>query len=194
RFLEEWWEKGADVMSSILLEKKNQIAYVTVNREHALNSFDYETLCNLQEVIHHLHFDENTQVVIFTGAGHKAFSAGADLKERKSLTESEVRRNVKAIRDVFNMIVSLPQPAIAAVNCYAFGGGFVLMHAYRCKRARGRVKRDICKTSWARSNGVDGRRRLCRLIRMITEKYVIFKSPKILAREALDLGSVFHFV
>lgn len=181
-------------MSSILLEKKNQIAYVTVNREHALNSFDYETLCNLQEVIHHLHFDENTQVVIFTGAGHKAFSAGADLKERKSLTESEVRRNVKAIRDVFNMIVSLPQPAIAAVNGYAFGGGFELMLACDFSIATRGVMMGLTETSWAIIPGAGGTQRLPRLIGEMKAKELIFTARKISAEEALDLGIVLQVV
>ena len=82
--------------------KKNQIAYVTINRPDVLNCFDYETLRELAEVVDKLELDPEVDVVIFTGAGEKAFSAGADLKERKTLTQLEVRRNVKAIRDVFN--------------------------------------------------------------------------------------------
>lgn len=116
-------------MSTVLYTKENNIAYVTINREKALNCFNYETLKRLQEVTDEISIDPEVKVVIFTGAGEKAFSAGADLKERKTLTETEVRRNVKAIRDVFNSIAALPQPTIAAVNGYALGGGFELMIA-----------------------------------------------------------------
>lgn len=108
-------------MSKVIYKVINQIGYITVNRPDVLNCFDYETLCELQEVIDAVYYDGDIRVVIFTGAGEKAFSAGADLKERKSLNDTEVRRNVKAIRDVFNSIAGLPQPTMAAVNGYALG-------------------------------------------------------------------------
>ena len=65
-------------MTNILLEKKNGIAYVTINREEALNCFNYDSLRELQEVTDKLGLDTEVNVVIFTGAGDKAFSAGAD--------------------------------------------------------------------------------------------------------------------
>lgn len=108
-------------MSTVIYEVNNQIGYITVDRPEVLNCFDYETLSELKEVIDAVHLDGDIRVVIFTGAGEKAFSAGADLKERKSLNDSEVRRNVKMIRDVFASIAELPQPTIAAVNGYALG-------------------------------------------------------------------------
>ncbi|MFL6554955.1 MAG: enoyl-CoA hydratase-related protein, partial [Bacillus sp. (in: firmicutes)] len=103
-------------MGNVLYEVKGHIGYVTVNRPDVLNCFNYDTLRELQEAVDSIHVNPEVRVVIFTGAGPKAFSAGADLKERKTLNESEVRRNVKAIRDLFNSIASLPQPTIAAVN------------------------------------------------------------------------------
>lgn len=110
-------------MSNVIYKVENHIGYITVNRPDVLNCFDYVTLIELQEVINKVYTDGDIRVVIFTGAGEKAFSAGADLKERKTLNEAEVRRNVKAIRDVFNSIAGLPQPTIAAVNGYALGEG-----------------------------------------------------------------------
>ena len=111
-------------MKMISYRIENYIAYITVNRPEVLNCFNYETLSELQQVVDNLHIADNVHAVIFTGAGEKAFSAGADLKERKTLTTQEVRRNVRAIRDVFNSIANLPQPTIAAVNGHALGGGF----------------------------------------------------------------------
>ncbi|HZW84002.1 MAG TPA: enoyl-CoA hydratase-related protein, partial [Candidatus Deferrimicrobium sp.] len=109
-------------MKNILLQVKNHIAYVTLNRPDVLNCFNFETLVELGEVVDHIKHHQDVRVVIFTGAGEKAFSAGADLKERKNLPESDVRRNVKEIRDVFQAIAELPQPTIAAINGFAFGG------------------------------------------------------------------------
>ena len=97
-------------MSKVLYKVEENIAYVVINRPDVLNCFDYETLQQLAEVVNLIEMDPEVRVAIFTGAGEKAFSAGADLKERKTLSEKEVRRNVKAIRDVFNSIALLPQP------------------------------------------------------------------------------------
>ena len=91
-------------MSKVLYKLEEHIAYVTINRPDVLNCFDYDTLQQLEEVVHLIEMDPDVRVAIFTGSGEKAFSAGADLKERKTLSEQEVRRNVKAIREVFHHI------------------------------------------------------------------------------------------
>ena len=93
-------------MAMISYKIENYIAYITINRSEVLNCFNYEALSELQNVVDGSNTAENVHIVIFTGAGDKAFSAGADLKERKTLNDQEVRRNVKAIRDVFNSIAS----------------------------------------------------------------------------------------
>lgn len=90
-------------MANVLLEKKNHIGYVTLHRPEVMNCFDYATLCQLGEAVERIHLDRDIRVVIFTGAGDKAFSAGADLKERKMLNEMEVRRNVKKFA-MFSML------------------------------------------------------------------------------------------
>ena len=91
---------------NVLFEVRDHIGYVTINRPEVLNVFDYSTLVSLENIVDHIQFNSEVRVVIFTGAGEKAFSAGADLKERKSLTEAETRRNVKKIRDVFDKIAN----------------------------------------------------------------------------------------
>ncbi|MDV6378694.1 enoyl-CoA hydratase-related protein [Sporosarcina sp. GW1-11] len=181
-------------MKSILLEKKNQIAYVTINRAEALNCFNYSALVELQEVVNALHIDPEVRVVIFTGAGKKAFSAGADLKERKTLNESEVRRNVKAIRDVFNSIAELPQPTIAAVNGHALGGGFELMLACDFAIATTNATLGLTETSWAIIPGAGGTQRLPRLVGEMKAKELIFTAKRLKASEALELGIVLKVV
>ncbi|KKB41155.1 Enoyl-CoA hydratase [Bacillus thermotolerans] len=182
--------KGEKIMSTILFEKSNNIAYVTVNRPEALNCFDYPTLRRLQEVVDELAIDPEVRVVIFTGAGEKAFSAGADLKERKTLNETEVRRNVKAIRDVFNSIAALPQPTIAAVNGYALGGGFELMLACDFPIAAEGVKMGLTETSWAIIPGAGGTQRLPRLVGPMKAKEMIFTAKRFTAEEGLELGVI----
>lgn len=181
-------------MMNILLRKENNIAYITINREEALNCFNYETLHQLQQVVDVISIDPEVKVIIFTGAGDRSFSAGADLKERKTLKESEVRRNVKAIRDVFNSIANLPQPTIAAVNGYAFGGGFELMIACDFSIAAEGVKMGLTETSWAIIPGAGGTQRLPRLVGEMRAKELIFTARKFTAEEGVQLGVVLKVV
>ncbi|MDM5357429.1 enoyl-CoA hydratase-related protein [Peribacillus sp. ACCC06369] len=181
-------------MSKVIYKVVNQIGYVTVNRPDVLNCFDYETLSELQEVIDAVYTDGDIRVVIFTGAGEKAFSAGADLKERKALNDAEVRRNVKAIRDVFNSIAGLPQPTIAAVNGYALGGGFEWMLSCDFAIAAEGVSLGLTETSWAIIPGAGGTQRLPRLIGEMKAKELIFTAKKLTAEEACQLGILLKVV
>lgn len=181
-------------MENVLFKVENHIGYVTVNRPHVLNCFNYDTLFELQEIVNGISYNKDVHVVIFTGAGDKAFSAGADLKERKTLSDTEVRRNVKAIRDVFNCISLLPQPTIAAVNGYALGGGFEWLLACDFAIAVEGVSMGLTETSWAIIPGAGGTQRLPRLIGETKAKEMIFTAKKISAEEALDLGIILKVV
>ncbi|MGE6377485.1 enoyl-CoA hydratase-related protein [Peribacillus muralis] len=181
-------------MSNVIYEMNNQIGYITVNRPEVLNCFDYETLSELQKVIDGIYLDSDIRVVIFTGAGEKAFSAGADLKERKSLNDGEVRRNVKLIRDVFTSIAGLPQPTIAAVNGYALGGGFEWLLSCDFAIAAEGVSLGLTETSWAIIPGAGGTQRLPRLIGEMKAKELIFTAKKLTAEEALQLGILLEVV
>ncbi|AZU63416.1 enoyl-CoA hydratase-related protein [Neobacillus mesonae] len=181
-------------MENVLFHVENHIGYVTVNRPEVLNCFNYDTLHELQEVVTDISLNPDVHVVIFTGAGEKAFSAGADLKERKTLNETEVRRNVKAIRDVFNSIAQLPQPTIAAVNGYALGGGFEWLLSCDFTIAVEGVSMGLTETSWAIIPGAGGTQRLPRLVGETKAKELIFTAKKITAEEARDLGIVLKVV
>ena len=175
-------------MSKVLYSVENHIAFVTINRPDVLNCFDFETLQQLAQVVNQIELDPEVRVAIFTGAGEKAFSAGADLKERKTLTQEEVRRNVKAIRDVFNHIAELPQPTIAAINGYAFGGGFELILACDFAIAVPEAKVGLTETSWGIIPGAGGTQRLPRLIGEMKAKELILTAKKLTAQEAYDWG------
>lgn len=175
-------------MGNILYEEKDKIAYVTLNRPTSLNTFDYQTLIELNEVVENIHLNKKVRGVIFTGAGDKAFSAGADLKERKTLGEQEVRRNVKKIRDCFNAVYQLNQPTIAAVNGYAFGGGFELMLACDFRIALSSAQMGLTELNWAIIPGAGGTQRLPRLIGESRAKELILTGRKITATQAEIYG------
>jgi enoyl-CoA hydratase/carnithine racemase len=175
-------------MEKVKYYQENNLAYITINRPDALNCFDYETLKNLRDVIEDIHINKDVRVVIITGAGEKAFSAGADLKERKHLNETEVKRNVKAIRDVFSAIEALPQPTIAAINGYALGGGFELALACDFRLAVPEAKMGLTEVSWAIIPGAGGTQRLPRLIGPSKATELILTAKSVNADEALSLG------
>lgn len=173
---------------AILFEVKDHIAYVTLNRPEVLNCFNYPTLQHLGEIVDEIHQDQNVRVVIFTGAGEKAFSAGADLKERRTLSEADVKRNVRKIRDVFSAIEALPQPTIAAINGHAFGGGFELALACDLRVSVETASMGLTELSWAIIPGAGGTQRLPRLIGQAKALELILTAKKLSAHEAQQYG------
>ncbi|WP_170006573.1 enoyl-CoA hydratase-related protein [Bacillus fonticola] len=179
-------------MSSILVNKQDGVAWVTINRPEQMNCFQYETLCTLEEEVNSLAADASVHVVCFTGAGDKAFSTGADLKERRTLTEDQVRRNVRTISRVFQRVAELPQVTIAMVNGYAFGGGFELMLACDFRFAAEEATMGLTEVGWGIIPGAGGTQRLPRLIGEAKAKELIFTAKRMEAQEAKQLGIVEH--
>ncbi|GGC99420.1 putative enoyl-CoA hydratase/isomerase YngF [Thalassobacillus devorans] len=177
-------------MGKVLFEKDGHLGRITINRSDQLNCFDYETLVLLGEIVESLQADKEVRAVIITGAGEKAFSAGADLKERRTLSEKEVRRNVRAIREVFTAIEELPQPTIAAINGYALGGGLELALACDFRYAVSGAVMGLTEVSWAIIPGAGGTQRLSRLVGTSRAKELILTARKIDAEKALDIGLV----
>jgi len=175
-------------LAAVRLDIQNQIAVVTLNRPETLNALNFGMLEELERTVERLRYDRNVRIVIFTGAGEKAFSAGADLKERKNLTDDEVRRNVNKTRTLFQRISELPKPTIAAVNGYAFGGGFELMLACDLRIAAKTAVMGLTETSLAIIPGAGGTQRLPRLIGEARAKELIFAARKITAEEAYLYG------
>jgi methylglutaconyl-CoA hydratase len=109
---------------TILLNKmENGIVMITLNRPEAANALSVQMLEDLHDAIITCKYDRSVRCIIITGAGEKAFCAGADLKERAGMDPTKVRRTVSLIRENINSLESLPQPVIAAINGVAFGGG-----------------------------------------------------------------------
>ncbi len=177
-------------MSKIELSVQDNIGYVTLNREEAMNAFNYETLCELASVVESIRTNSDIRVVVFRGAGDKAFSVGADLKERKTLSEQDVRRNVYKIGEVFSAIERLPQPTIAAMNGYAFGGGMELALACDFRIAVREAIMGLTETSLAIIPGAGGTQRLPRLIGEAKAMELILTAKRMSADEAREYGVV----
>ncbi|MFB4165864.1 enoyl-CoA hydratase-related protein [Alteribacillus sp. JSM 102045] len=181
-------------MSKVLFEKEGHLGIITINRSDRLNCFDFETLIQLEEVLEEIKLDQKTRALIITGSGEKAFSAGADLKERSTLSEKEIRRNVSKIRDVFTTIDNLPQPTIAAINGYALGGGLELALVCDFRYAVPQAQLGLTEVSWAIIPGAGGTQRLSRLIGPSRAKELIFTARRIDAAKALEIGLINEMV
>lgn len=107
----------------LLSEIKDQVAVLTLNRPEKMNSLNFALLHALRDEIAAIRFNPVIRVVVITGAGEKAFCAGADLKERATLSPVQVKEFIFSIRDLFTSIEQLPKPVIVAVNGIALGGG-----------------------------------------------------------------------
>src|SRR3972149_8653009 len=108
---------------TLIYEKKDSIAYVTLNRPQALNVYNIQMRDDLYEVLSAIRDDSEVRVSIFKGAGEKAFCAGADLSEFLSAPSPIIARQVRFSRDVWSLFLGLPQPLIAAVRGFVLGSG-----------------------------------------------------------------------
>jgi enoyl-CoA hydratase/carnithine racemase len=171
-------------------EKSDHVALITLNRPEVMNSFNFAMLDALRAEIEALRFDADTRVVIITGAGEKAFCAGADLKERASLTPVEVKRFIFTIRNLFTAIEQLPKPVIAAVNGVALGGGTELALACDLRLASRTASMGLTETRLAIIPGAGGTQRLPRLVGRGKAKELIFTGRRVDAPEALSIGLV----
>ncbi|NRR21607.1 MULTISPECIES: enoyl-CoA hydratase-related protein [Brevibacillus] len=175
---------------SVRFEREGHIGLITLNRPDELNALNYNTLERLGNLIEQVRLDAKEIRVVIVKAEGRAFSAGADLKERRTLTEQQVRRNVRKIRDVFTALERLPQPTIAMINGFAFGGGFELALACDFRYAVADAKMGLTEVSLGIIPGAGGTQRLSRLIGPSKAKELILTARRIQAEEAYQIGFV----
>jgi enoyl-CoA hydratase/carnithine racemase len=175
---------------AITLQREEQVGILTIERPDVHNCLNLETVQMLRQQVSQLSADRDVRVVIVTGAGDKAFCAGADLKERRTMSESQVRVFIRAIRDAFSELERLPQPVIAAINGAAFGGGTELALACDLRVMSETAQMGLTETSLGIIPGAGGTQRLPRLVGKGKAKELIFTARRITAREALAIGLV----
>jgi enoyl-CoA hydratase/carnithine racemase len=175
----------------VLCDVADGIATLTLNRPDAMNAFSVAMLDAMGRRVADLRFDPAVRVLIITGAG-KAFSAGADLKERAGMTPEQVKGFLFNIRRLMDDIEQFPKPVIAAVNGVALGGGLELALASDIRVASQSALIGLTETRLAIIPGAGGTQRLPRLIGKGQAMEMIFTGRRIDAREALRIGLVNH--
>jgi enoyl-CoA hydratase len=175
-------------LEAIRYEQKGNLAFVTLDRPGAMNAFNYDMLVELGQITESIRINPDIRVVVFTGSGDRAFSVGADLKERKTLTDLQVKRNLYKIGEVFSAIENLSQPTIAMMNGFAFGGGMELALACDFRIAADTALMGLTETGLAIIPGAGGTQRLPRLIGEAKALELILTARRLSAVEALDYG------
>jgi len=184
-------EAAAEGPQSLLIEKREDgILVVTINRPDRRNALDRHTLAAGRQLIRDILYDRSARVLIVTGAGDKAFCAGADLKEREGMTMDQVRQYIRYIRDTFTEIENLPIPVIAAINGFALGGGLELALACDIRIAAPNATLALNETSLGIIPGGGGTVRLPRLVGKGVAKELILTARWVDAQEAMRIGLV----
>jgi enoyl-CoA hydratase len=166
------------------------IAVITMNRPHALNAFNSEQLDLLGAAFHTLGQNRTVRVVILTGAGDRAFAAGADIKEMIHLTPAEGLAFGRKGQALTSAVDRLPQPVIAAVNGYAFGGGCELAIACDIRLASKNARFAQPEVSLGIPPGWGGTQRLPRLVGPGFAAEMIYTGRQVDAEEAFRFGLV----
>ena len=177
-------------LKNIILEKEEHLAIVTINRPKALNALNSDTLKDLDVVLDDLEKDSNIYSVILTGAGEKAFVAGADISEMKDLSEEEGKNFGLLGNKVFRRLEKLDKPVIAAISGFALGGGCELAMACDIRIASEKAKFAQPEAGLGITPGFGGTQRLPRLVGEGKAKELIYTCAMVKADEALRIGLV----
>lgn len=177
-------------MNNILVEKKDKIAVVTINRPKALNALNSETLGEIEQVVLELEKDDEVRVVILTGSGEKAFVAGADIAEMSTLNTVEAYDFGKRGQGVFTLIENSSKPYIAAVNGFALGGGLELSLSCDFRIASDNAKFAIPEVTLGVIPGFGGTQRLPKIVGLGRAKEMLTTGAMISAEQADKWGLV----
>jgi len=177
-------------LENLLYEKKGAIAYITLNRPKVLNALNKATIAELTAAFGDSRDDSAVRGVIFTGAGDKAFAAGADVSEVVNDTPLEAEEKIRSGQALTTLIENLGKPVIAAVNGFALGGGCELAMACTIRLAAETAKFGQPEVKLGIMPGYGGTQRLPRLIGKGRALQLILSGDIISAQEAYRIGLV----
>jgi enoyl-CoA hydratase len=173
----------------ILTEVADAIGILTINRPKVLNALDVPTLLDLERAFGQLEADSSVRVVIFTGAGEKAFVAGgdiADLSSRQGLRHYQEFAEV--VHRVFRRVEACDKPTIAAVNGYALGGGTELILATDIRILAATARVGLPEITLGLFPGAGGTQRIMRQMSPCRAKEIMFTGEHVSAEEAVAIG------
>ena len=181
-------------VENVLYEKRNGIGYVTVNRPTVLNALNTPTWTDIRTAFEDARDDTAVHGVILTGAGNKAFIAGADISELAHATALDAERSSRFGQEVLDLIENLGKPVIAAVNGFALGGGCETAMACTIRIAVDTAKFGQPEVTLGLIPGGGGTQRLPRLVGKGRALQLILSAEMISAQEAYRIGLVNEIV
>lgn len=176
--------------TGVTVERRGALAIWTLSRPERMNALSRSAVRELGRLAREAAGDRTLRAVILTGAGDRAFCAGADLKERRSMDEEDVRDFLPLYRASFGAIDRLPMPVIAAINGVAFGGGLELALACDFRVMAADTKIGLTETSLGIIPGAGGTQRITRIVGEAKAKELIVFARRLDAETALSLGIV----
>lgn len=177
---------------NILTEEKNGVLYLTINREDKLNALNYATLEEIKSIFEEVADNKSIKAVIITGAGEKAFVAGADIREIADLNEVNARKFAENGQEIFAMIENYHKPVVAVTNGFTLGGGCELAMACHMRVASANAKFGQPEVNLGIIPGYGGTQRLTHLIGRGKANELMMTGDMVDANEALRLGLVNH--
>lgn len=166
------------------------IAYVTLNRPQALNAFSVQMRDDLYEILSAIKDDDEVRVVVFKGAGDKAFCAGADLKEFLSAPSTVKARRIRAVRDLWRLFLSIPQPLIGALHGYVLGSGIEIALFCDLRVAADDVIFGLPEVGLGILPAAGGTQTLPRIMGMAGALDMLLTGRRLNGQEALQMGLV----
>lgn len=179
---------------TIIYEVKNGVGYIVINRPKALNALNQTVLQELDRAIDMVEKDKEAKVVIISGAGGKAFVAGADIGAMQYMTAEEAYDFARGAQIIFNRIQDMPKIVIAAVDGFALGGGCELALACDIRVASAKSQIGIPEVTLGVFPGFAGTQRLPRLVGTGIAKEMLATARKVPAEEAKAIGLVNYVV
>ncbi|HSE83432.1 MAG TPA: enoyl-CoA hydratase-related protein [Thermodesulfobacteriota bacterium] len=176
---------------NIVYEREsNDIGTLTINRPKVLNALNWKTLREIRSFLEDILPKENLKVLIVTGAGDKAFVAGADIAEMSDMNDREFQEYVDFAHRVYELIESESSPCIAAINGYALGGGCELALSCDIRIASEKAKLGFPEVKLGIFPGWGGTQRVTRILGLGRTKELVFTGEMIDAEEAARIGLV----
>jgi enoyl-CoA hydratase/carnithine racemase len=177
-------------MADVVVEHHGTTAWITLNRPDARNALSRDVNLELQDITAALDDRDDVRVVVVTGAGDKAFCAGADLKERRGVSAAETGPYVNAIASAIGSFADLHKPTICAMNGSAYGGGLELALACDFRIVVEGAELGLTEVRLGIMPGAGGTQRLPRLIGEARAKEIVLLGRRVSAARALEIGLV----
>jgi enoyl-CoA hydratase len=179
---------------TVIYERKGNIGYVTLNRPRVLNVYSVQMRDDLYEVLNAIKVDDEIRVVIFKGAGEKAFCAGADLSEFLTAPSVAKARQIRVLRDLWGLFRSMPQPLIAALHGYVLGSGMEIALFCNIRIAAENAIFGLPEMGLGIIPGAGGTQTLPRIIGLSRSLDMLLTNRRMDAQEALQSGLVSRVV